>query len=159
MRIWVLLLLLLFLTALVMVPITFADTNYQTENLPEVYAEAHISANLRSGPSTDFAIIKEITNGTEYRVLAQHALVPWLLLEVTDIPTRAGWVYKDLVQIKRGNLAEVRFENAIEELPVVGAAAPAPTTTVSNAGEVMSPLLVARPSSTCEQLVECVDYT
>lgn len=99
---------------LLFVPVIFADSFSQTS---EVYVEAYGTANLRSGPSTDFAVIYEITAGTEYRVLKQHALVPWLLLEVPGIPTGAGWVFVDLVQVKRGSLSALPYESAFDELP------------------------------------------
>ncbi len=98
---------------LLFVPVIFADSFSQTS---EVYVEAYGTANLRSGPSTDFAVIYEITAGTEYRVLKQHALVPWLLLEVPGIPTGAGWVFVDLVQVKRGSLSALPYESAFDEL-------------------------------------------
>lgn len=110
---------------LLSVPIIFAETFSQNA---DVYVEAYGTANLRSGPSTDFAVVYEIAVGTEYRVLKQHALVPWLLLEVPGIPTGAGWVFSDLVQLKRGSLSTVPYESEFFELPLL---APGPTAVVT----------------------------
>jgi len=95
---------------------------------PEVYAAALGTANLRSGPGTDFALVGEISAGTDYRVLKQHAQVPWILLEVPGLASGGGWVFKDLVQITRGSLGNVPFEESFDELPLTGVLAPAETT-------------------------------
>jgi len=98
---------------------------------PEVYAQALGTANLRSGPTTDFDLVGEIANGTEYRVLQQHSQVPWLLLEVPEIPLGAGWVFAELVEVTRGDLTTVPFEEAIRELPPQTGQSTTPLTTPS----------------------------
>ncbi len=101
-----------------------------------VYVEAFGTANLRSGPSTDFSPIYEIAVGTEYKVLKQHSLVPWLLIEVPNIPTGAGWVFKDLVQVKRGDLNSVPLETEFTELPTTSATATLPSAVYPTAIQV-----------------------
>lgn len=120
MRVWLLLgfLLIGILTA----PLVLAGNNYQTN--PEVYIEAIGTANLRSGPSTDFAIIGEIKVGTEYRVLARHELYPWYLIDMPSLPTQKGWVFNELVTIKRGDVNLLPIESSTGELPVIGTAVP-----------------------------------
>jgi uncharacterized protein YraI len=92
----------------------------QAQPGPEVFVEALGSANVRSGPGQEFAVLGEITAGTEYRVVQQHALVPWLLLEIPALPSGGAWVFKDLVSLKRGDLTTVPFTEAFSELPPTG---------------------------------------
>lgn len=115
---------LILLIGFLLVPFAASSRAYQ---LPEVYAEALGTANLRAGPSTDYEVVGEIAAGAEYRVLAQHALVPWLLLEVPSFPRGAGWVFKDLVKITRGDLNTVPFREDFTELTSSAAALPAGT--------------------------------
>lgn len=92
---------------------------------PEVYAEAVGQANLRSGPGIEYPVAGSIEAGTRYRVLVQHALVPWLRIEYAAAPGEA-WVYRDLVTIT-GNLADVP---AISDFPSL---TPQPPTTAAPA--------------------------
>jgi uncharacterized protein YgiM (DUF1202 family) len=115
---------------LLIVSIALADSPQRQQ--PEVFAEPINSANLRSGPGTEFEVIGEISAGTEYRVLRQHSLYPWLLLEVPSLPNGAGWVFNTLVTIRRGDLATVPFEEAVEAL---SGAVPQVLTSEENLGD------------------------
>lgn len=99
----------------------------------DVRAEAIGSANLRAGAGTNFDVVGEISAGTSYRVVSRHALVPWLLLEVPEIPTGAGWVFADLVQITQGNLDAVPLVDTFDELPAVPAT-PTPIISANTTG-------------------------
>lgn len=125
------------LLVLVLVTISVPLMLAQGQTLPEVYAEALGTANLRSGPGQEFDVVGEIAAGTEYRVLQQHALVPWVLLEVPALTSKGGWVFKDLIQIKRGELATVPFTESLDPIPATGltignSTEANPTTTTDN---------------------------
>lgn len=102
--------------------IVIAGPPQQADPLPEVYAEALGSANLRSGAGIEFELVGEILAGTPYRVVRQHASVPWLLLEVPGSPRGAGWVFADLISVTQGSLASVPFETTFDEIPLTGLA-------------------------------------
>ncbi len=106
----------------------------------DVFAEALGQANLRSGPGVNYPQVGEIVSGTRYRVLARHARVPWLRLDVPNVPT--AWVYQDLVKIQ-GNLANVP---AVSDFPPLLTPTIAPSA-VPTASPASSPT-TARSSST-----------
>ena len=110
MRIFVSVFLFFLILSLIALPSVTATPQFQA---PEVYAEALGTANLRSGASTEYDIVGEIAAGTQYRVVQQHALVPWMLLEVPDLASGGGWVFNDLVQVTSGDLATVPFDRSI----------------------------------------------
>jgi uncharacterized protein YgiM (DUF1202 family) len=113
------------LIVLIALPIALAERT--TQETDGVYIQALQSANLRSGPGTEYDQITEILAGTDYRVIQQHALVPWMLIEVPESPYGAGWVYNDLVQVTRGNLNTVPYTEDYEELTLRNdAATPTP---------------------------------
>ncbi|MBN1964665.1 MAG: serine hydrolase, partial [Anaerolineae bacterium] len=115
---------------------------------PDVYAEALGQANLRGGPGIDYALVGAIEAGTRYRVLARHALVPWLRLEYPPAAPGDAWVYADLVRVT-GDLSLVPAVNGFElppaetptpADPVVSTAAPIPTLTPTLAGPIVTTL-------------------
>ena len=85
---------------------------------PEVYAEAIGQANLRQGPGLEYPVAGEITSGTRYRVLARHAVYPWLRLEYPAVPE--AWVYRDLVTVS-GDLSLVPV---VDDIPPTATEAP-----------------------------------
>lgn len=97
--------------------------------LPDVFAEAIIQANLRSGPGLEYEVVGEIAAGTRYRVLAQHAYVPWLQLEYGAVSSTSSgaWVYQDLVTVT-GSLALVPV---LSDFPSLVTATTAPTATLT----------------------------
>lgn len=112
-------------------------------------AEAIQRANLRAGPSIDYPIVGEITNGTRYPIIGQSARFPWLLLQ---LPDRQGWVYKDLVNVT-GSLASVPYTEQIlnvspTELPP-DSSAPSPTP-FSGGAPIMGTAPVQAPESTTD---------
>ncbi|MFP4321333.1 MAG: serine hydrolase [Anaerolineales bacterium] len=125
-------------------------TAWSQPALPEVFAEAVGTANTRSGPGTDFDIVAEIASGTPYRVLRQHETLPWLMLELPDTPNRAGWVFRDLVQITQGDLATVPFESRVVEIESVPSelqAAPA----TANPEQSPTPMATVNPEANAIQ--------
>jgi uncharacterized protein YraI/beta-lactamase class A len=111
------------------------------QGAPEVYAEAIGQANLRGGPGIEYPVVGEIMAGTRYRVLGQHALVPWLRL---DYPAASdAWVYTELVTVS-GNLALVPVT---EDFPPIG---DVPTFTPTSAAPVeqADSTLTAPPTAT-----------
>lgn len=121
----------------------------------DVYVEAHGTANVRIAPSIEAEVIYEIQAGTEYKVIKQHSLVPWVLIEIPNIPTGAGWVFLELVQVKRGSLSTVPTENEFSELPVISSAPqltpttvqPTPLESVSPVAITALPTLTATPAA------------
>ncbi len=110
---------LILLTLIVTITLLALPTAWSQDALPEVYAEAIGTANVRSGPTTDYDIVAEIANGTPYRVLRQHETLPWLMLELPDAPNGAAWVFRDLVEITQGDLASVPIESRVFEIASV----------------------------------------
>jgi uncharacterized protein YraI len=135
-RLTTLSILILTLFYLIAAPASHARGPQRQAPPPEVYAEAVGQANLRSGPGIDFPVVGEIEAGTRYRVLAQHARVPWLKIETPQLDFRAAWVYVDLVTVT-GNLALVPWVNDFEAIAT--ATATATTTPVLPAGATLSP--------------------
>ncbi|MGQ9851611.1 MAG: serine hydrolase [Aggregatilineaceae bacterium] len=78
-------------------PLALARPAAQATPSPTVFAEAIGQANLRAGPGVEYALVGEIVSGTRYPVLARHAYVPWLQLQVPGMPL--AWVYADLVTV------------------------------------------------------------
>jgi uncharacterized protein YraI len=80
-----------------------------------VTAEAIGSANVRTGPGTNYDLIGKIESGTAYRIVGRSAYYPWYLL---SLPNTLGWVFKDLVTV-RGDLNNVPFtEMIVTDLPL-----------------------------------------
>ncbi len=137
--------LILIVTSLIIVPASYArDPSPQTP--PEVYAEAMGQANLRSGPGIEYPMVGEITAGTQYRILAQHSLVPWLLLETPQFAVPEAWVYVDLVTVQ-GNLALVPFVRDFD-LVTTATPTPLPTTTPQSTLSAEATLSQTPPAAT-----------
>ena len=111
---------------------------------PDVFAEALGQANLRSGPGIDYPQVGEIVAGTRYRVLARHARVPWLRLDVPGVVE--AWVYQDLVSVQ-GNLASVP---AVSDFPplLTSTAPPSATPTPTFAPSAAQTSATAQPGAT-----------
>ncbi|MBN1681878.1 MAG: SH3 domain-containing protein [Anaerolineae bacterium] len=131
MRLWAhrwrvgLLLIITSITWLAAAPITGARGPFVRQTpAPDVFAEAIGQANLRGGPGIDYPMVGEIVAGTRYRVLARHALVPWLKLELLNTPE--AWVYTELVSVT-GDLGLVPIVNEF------GADSPTPTLDAASA--------------------------
>lgn len=110
------LILLIALVVFIAVPLTFAKPVFQEETTIQAIG----TANLRSGPGQDFALVGEIAAGTDYRVIQQHALVPWLLVEVAGSERGSGWVFGELVRVTSGSLATVPYTESFSEIPASG---------------------------------------
>jgi uncharacterized protein YgiM (DUF1202 family)/beta-lactamase class A len=115
--------LILMIAALVSLPLMLTEA----QTLPEVYAQALGTANLRAGPGQEFDVVGEIAAGTDYRILQQHALVPWVLLEVPALNSRGGWVFRELIQITSGDLVTVPFTESFDPIPSTSLAITAPS--------------------------------
>lgn len=124
---------------LVHVPLASARPAPQVTPVPTVLAEAIGQANLRAGPGVEYALVGEIVKGTRYPVLAQHAYVPWLQLEVPGVPV--AWVYADLVTLS-GPLAALP---SVTEFPSTASVSATPTAPLpapqSTATVTLSPTL------------------
>ncbi len=123
------------LLALSFPPHSAANPSAQPDT--EVFAEALGQANLRGGPGVNYPIVGEIVAGTRYRVLARHARVPWLRLDVPNVAV--AWVYQDLVSVQ-GNLAAVPVVSDFPPLsPPTATAPPTPTSTPAPSSGPLTP--------------------
>ncbi len=107
------------------VPLVSARPAAQMTPAPPVFAEAIGQANLRAGPGVEYALVGEIVSGTRYPVLARHAYVPWLQLEVPGVPV--AWVYADLVTLS-GPLTQIP---SVTDFPSTADAPVSPTPTLT----------------------------
>jgi uncharacterized protein YraI/beta-lactamase class A len=96
---------------------------------PEVYAEAMGQANLRGGPGIEYPVVGQIVAGTRYRVLARHALVPWLRLDYPLADQGEAWVYADLVTVT----GDINLVPAVSDFTPLASATPTCTPTASPA--------------------------
>jgi len=128
----------------------------------DAYAEALQQANVRAGPAIEFEVIGEIRAGTRCRVLAQHALYPWLLIELPG--GSRGWVYRDLVTVT-GDLSGVPWVSATDPIatpaatqtaaaPVTPATTPPPavTPTATLAMPTLTPTLAGAVATTLNEV-------
>jgi uncharacterized protein YraI len=110
----------------------------------EVYAEAVGQANLRAGPGIEYPVIGQIVVGTRYRVLARHALVPWLRLDYPLPDQGEAWVYADLVSVT----GDLNLVPAVSEFTPVATATPTCTPTASPAVEVTASVTASPAAAT-----------
>lgn len=68
-------------------------------------------ANLRFGPDLSYPVIVRVAEGTSFRVIERHALVPWLRVALPESPTGSGWLYSEVVEIS-GDLSSVPVTEA-----------------------------------------------
>ena len=117
---------------------THSSANPLPQSGAEVFAEAWGQANLRSGPGVNYPLVGEIVAGTRYRVLARHTRVPWLRLDVPEIPV--AWVYQDLVNVQ-GPLDSVPTVSDFPPLatPTATASATSPPTPAPSMSAPFSP--------------------
>jgi len=108
------------------------------------YAEAIIQANLRSGPGVEYPVVAEIVPGTQYAIVAQHALVPWLRIEYPAAVQ--AWVYLDVVNVT-GNMGLVP---STSDFPPLQTATPTSASISTAVSTATSPLgsLSSTPEAT-----------
>lgn len=68
-------------------------------------------ANLRFGPDLSYPVIVRVAEGTSFRVIERHALVPWLRVALPESPTGSGWLFSEVVEIS-GDLTSVPVTEA-----------------------------------------------
>ncbi|MEW6579360.1 MAG: serine hydrolase [Chloroflexota bacterium] len=106
---------------------TPTPTPFLTPTLSGPLATTLGEANLRFGPDLSYPVIVRVAEGTSFRVIERHALVPWLRVALPESPTGSGWLYSEVVEIS-GDLGSVPVtETSVFSYPTL---TPTPQTVV-----------------------------
>ncbi|MCY4521936.1 MAG: SH3 domain-containing protein [Caldilineaceae bacterium] len=81
------------------------------------------NANVRTGPSTDYAVAFWLTAGAEGTVVGRNADGTWLQIEHED---RTGWIFTALTDIAAEGMAELRAAPPLEWAAAESAPEPTP---------------------------------
>lgn len=77
-----------------------------------VRAEAQNTVNLRAYPGSDTEILGQMAIATQYVVIGQHELYPWLLLAEAASLRPVGWAFRDIILVT-GNLSTVPYVDTV----------------------------------------------
>ncbi|HLY26064.1 MAG TPA: SH3 domain-containing protein [Aggregatilineales bacterium] len=95
-------------------PAVPSSTGLQVTNIKAVVITA--LANVRSGPSTSFTPVTQITRGTVVGVVAQNGVNTWFMVQLKD-GTR-GWIFRRMIYLYGGDITKLPFTTvAFQPLP------------------------------------------
>jgi uncharacterized protein YraI len=75
-------------------------------------------ANVRSGPSTSFTPVTQVTKGTVLGVVAQNGVNTWFMVQLKD--GSRGWIFRRMIYLYGGDITKLPFTAvAFEPLPAL----------------------------------------